>query len=74
MSGPPVYLESEKDIISAENGTGSIGDASSKEAATAIAGEILEHREQTTERGLKSRHAQMIALGGTAPSMPNILR
>lgn len=42
----------------------------SKEGATVIAGEVLVTKEQTTERGLKSRHAQMIALGGmnTSPS------
>jgi amino acid permease len=41
-----------------------MGDRSSKEGANVIAGEVEVAREQTTERGLKSRHAQMIALGG----------
>ncbi|OAL06471.1 histidine permease [Phaeosphaeriaceae sp. SRC1lsM3a] len=30
-----------------------------------LAGEIFDERYETTKRGLKSRHAQMIALGGT---------
>ncbi|KAI4949966.1 hypothetical protein J4E86_007921 [Alternaria arbusti] len=30
-----------------------------------VAGEIFDERYETTQRGLKSRHAQMIALGGT---------
>ncbi|KAK8218357.1 histidine permease [Phyllosticta capitalensis] len=30
-----------------------------------LAGEVFEGEEQATQRGLKSRHAQMIALGGT---------
>lgn len=30
-----------------------------------LAGEIFDERYETTQRGLKSRHAQMIALGGT---------
>jgi len=32
---------------------------------TVIAGEIFDERYESTQRGLKSRHAQMIALGGT---------
>lgn len=31
----------------------------------ALVGELYDARYQTTKRGLKSRHAQMIALGGT---------
>lgn len=64
MSGPPAYLDTEKDFAISGEGDGSMGDGSSKEGATVVAGEVLEHKEQTTERGLKSRHAQMIALGG----------
>lgn len=30
-----------------------------------LAGEIFDERYERTQRGLKSRHAQMIALGGT---------
>lgn len=51
-------------MSSTEKGAGSMGDGSSKEGATVVAGEVLGPKEQTTERGLKSRHAQMIALGG----------
>jgi yeast amino acid transporter len=34
-------------------------------AGSVIAGDLLDERYATTKRGLKSRHAQMIALGGT---------
>ena len=34
-------------------------------AETIIAADLLDERYATTQRGLKSRHAQMIALGGT---------
>lgn len=34
-------------------------------AETIIAADLLDDRYATTQRGLKSRHAQMIALGGT---------
>lgn len=60
--------DSEKDIARAEKAPESLGDGSSKEGANIVTGEVLQHREQTTERGLKSRHAQMIALGGMAAS------
>jgi len=33
--------------------------------AAVLQGEIFDERYETTQRGLKSRHAQMIALGGT---------
>ncbi|KAK1055950.1 hypothetical protein LTR74_015260 [Friedmanniomyces endolithicus] len=33
--------------------------------AEVLTGEIYDHRYESTKRGLKSRHAQMIALGGT---------
>ena len=32
---------------------------------TIVAADLLDDRYATTQRGLKSRHAQMIALGGT---------
>ncbi|KAF1954023.1 histidine permease [Byssothecium circinans] len=38
---------------------------SSAVAPEVLAGEIFDDRYETTKRGLKSRHAQMIALGGT---------
>jgi amino acid transporter len=34
-------------------------------AESIIAADLLDERYATTQRGLKSRHAQMIALGGT---------
>lgn len=73
MSGPELYHDSEKDISRMDKGGagGSMESGNgSKEGATVIAGEVLVTKEQTTERGLKSRHAQMIALGGmnTSPS------
>lgn len=34
-------------------------------AGSVIAGDLLDDRYAITKRGLKSRHAQMIALGGT---------
>jgi amino acid permease len=34
-------------------------------AASIVAADLLDDRFATTERGLKSRHAQMIALNGT---------
>ena len=34
-------------------------------AESIIAADLLDDRYETTQRGLKSRHAQMIALGGT---------
>ena len=34
-------------------------------AETIVAADLLDDRYATTQRGLKSRHAQMIALGGT---------
>ena len=34
-------------------------------AESIIAADLLDERFETTQRGLKSRHAQMIALGGT---------
>lgn len=34
-------------------------------AESIIAADLLDERYRTTQRGLKSRHAQMIALGGT---------
>ena len=33
-------------------------------AASIVAADLLDERYNTTHRGLKSRHAQMIALGG----------
>lgn len=53
---------------------GSLESGSGKEGATVMTGEVLVTKEQTTERGLKSRHAQMIALGGEHPKNSFSLR
>ena len=44
---------------------GSLTGRKSSVAETIIAADLLDERYATTQRGLKSRHAQMIALGGT---------
>jgi amino acid permease len=44
---------------------GSIPGRKSSIAESVVAAELLDERYRTTQRGLKSRHAQMIALGGT---------
>ncbi|EOA81047.1 hypothetical protein ACJQWK_10082 [Exserohilum turcicum] len=53
----------------AEYGVGHVHEASRRRssavAPAAVAEEIFDERYETTQRGLKSRHAQMIALGGT---------
>jgi amino acid permease len=43
----------------------SLNDRKSSIAASIVAADLLDQRFATTQRGLKSRHAQMIALGGT---------
>ncbi|KAL6709628.1 hypothetical protein ACN47E_001056 [Coniothyrium glycines] len=52
----------------ADFGVGSVHTSRRKSSAVdpeILAGEIFDERYETTQRGLKSRHAQMIALGGT---------
>jgi amino acid permease len=43
----------------------SLNDRKTSIAASIVAADLLDKRFATTQRGLKSRHAQMIALGGT---------
>ena len=43
----------------------SITNRKSSVAESVVAADLLDERYTTTQRGLKSRHAQMIALGGT---------
>lgn len=43
----------------------SLNNRKSSVAESIIAADLLDERYRITERGLKSRHAQMIALGGT---------
>jgi len=44
-----------------------LADANPRKSSVAdsIAADLFDERYETTHRGLKSRHAQMIALGGT---------
>jgi amino acid transporter len=67
----PTY-DSEKAIDHAANGIEhssdrklSLNDRRTSVAASIVAADLLDDRLTATERGLKSRHAQMIALGGT---------
>jgi amino acid transporter len=64
--------DSEKAIDHAANGIQhasdrklSLNDRRTSVAASIVAADLLDDRFATTKRGLKSRHAQMIALGGT---------
>lgn len=43
----------------------SLGGRRTSVAESVMAGDLLDERYNITQRGLKSRHAQMIALGGT---------
>ena len=64
---PEKGIETSKNRASADGGDQkySINDRKSSVAASIIAADLLDERYATTQRGLKSRHAQMIALGGT---------
>ncbi|KAK5135594.1 hypothetical protein LTR08_005074 [Meristemomyces frigidus] len=67
--GLPVYDEKAAMAADEKNvgqGTdGQKGRRSSVVTGEVISGELYDERFETTKRGLKSRHAQMIALGGT---------
>lgn len=52
-------------LHSADEKTGGVRRRSSVVDADVITGELYDDRFESTKRGLKSRHAQMIALGGT---------
>jgi hypothetical protein len=51
--------------VNAEGRKFSLTGRKSSVAESIIAADLLDERYATTQRGLKSRHAQMIALGGT---------
>ena len=68
----PVSYDSEKGIEQGEIGVKqgsdrkvSLNDRRTSVAASIVAADLLDDRFATTQRGLKSRHSQMIALGGT---------
>jgi amino acid transporter len=69
--GNPTSHDPEKgaDAVGRESGDRhrkmSLTGRKSSMAESVIAAELLDERYRTTQRGLKSRHAQMIALGGT---------
>ena len=73
MASPPPEYDPEKGFDpvksrSSVDETGrkySITGRQSSVAESIIAADLLDERYATTQRGLKSRHAQMIALGGT---------
>ena len=66
---PPMYDEKDISKVSTdEQGTSGRKDSVVNEAV--LTGEIYDERYESTQRGLKSRHAQMIALGGTIGTLP----
>ncbi|KEF62189.1 AAT family amino acid transporter [Exophiala aquamarina CBS 119918] len=70
MSSSPVYSDPEKGVepIKSYDGTGRKASLTVRKASVVesiVAADLLDERYATTQRGLKSRHAQMIALGGT---------
>lgn len=73
MSTPPEYSDPEKGVERTTAGDSKVF-ADRKHSLTGrrasvvesiVAADLLDERYATTQRGLKSRHAQMIALGGT---------
>lgn len=68
---PPTYDEKDVAHISA-NERGGAGRKGSTVDEAVLTGEIYDDRYESTHRGLKSRHAQMIALGGTIGKNPDI--
>ena len=70
MSSSPELSDPEKGVepVKAEGKSDrrhSLTGRKSSVAASIIAADLFDERYATTQRGLKSRHAQMIALGGT---------
>ncbi|KIV94622.1 hypothetical protein PV10_02373 [Exophiala mesophila] len=70
MSSSPELSDPEKGVepVKAESKSDrrhSFTGRKSSVAASIVAADLLDERYATTQRGLKSRHAQMIALGGT---------
>ena len=63
--GPPAYTTVAPEISLTKSHDGTKQRKSSVVNADVLAGEIFDERFESTQRGLKSRHAQMIALGGT---------
>lgn len=61
---PPTYLEKDAVHVYADE-LGGAGRKGSVVNEAVLTGEIYDDRYESTQRGLKSRHAQMIALGGT---------
>ncbi|TKA64199.1 hypothetical protein B0A49_08771 [Cryomyces minteri] len=63
---PPLYESKSQQILEKET---AVHDGKRRKGSTVtpelLAGEIFDERFEKTQRGLKSRHAQMIALGGT---------
>jgi amino acid permease len=55
----------EKGVVSDVGRKSSLPGRQSSVAESVIAAQLLDDRYNITQRGLKSRHAQMIALGGT---------
>ena len=73
MSTPPEYSDPEKGVERTAVGDSKVF-ADGKQSLTGrrasvvesiVAADLLDERYATTQRGLKSRHAQMIAFGGT---------
>lgn len=70
MASSPDYSDPEKGVepIKPHDSSGRKPSLTGRKASVAesiIAADLLDERYATTQRGLKSRHAQMIALGGT---------
>lgn len=64
--GPPAYTTTvSPDLSLTRSHDGTKQRKSSVVNADILADEIFDERFESTQRGLKSRHAQMIALGGT---------
>jgi amino acid permease len=64
ISPPSSYQDVEHGTIT-DTRKHSLTGRKSSVAESIIAADLLDERYATTQRGLKSRHAQMIALGGT---------
>jgi amino acid permease len=58
----------EKGVVSDVGRKSSLPGRQSSVAESVVAAQLLDDRYNITQRGLKSRHAQMIALGGTIGS------
>jgi amino acid permease len=73
MSSSPDYSDPEKGIeptksrhsVDASGRKQSLTGRKASVVESIVAADLLDERYSTTQRGLKSRHAQMIALGGT---------